>query len=496
MNFETHSNGTPVTPVMPKPVFDVTTPTRWESYSTTLNLITGAIGFTGVAALPAPILSANGDKVGSHWRKNPVWGFKTPVSTIAVVETATSASFNVQDQAYNLEKLFEGNPAGRFVARLTIDGGSEIYGYIGDISASGNVYTFKVYNAPALGTQSWIGTLPASSRAVRKLEIFSNESSISFATGTVLTREIPWDFAVSEQQNMMDLLATMANGDYAVDYARGKIYYKKATTATSDTISYATYGGSGGPTPDINLKEINGVSVTAASAVSSDTNVAPTAGQVYGYNMVYDHVADTWRRQQGGVAHDTALGTITNIRPSGILGGRASDPTSLPSAVAAGDMVAAAFGTQGQFLTYDVALGAGEFLSEGTGGVLATVRQPLSTSTFAGSKDVSSALEASKIVKATTGNLKRTFGVIDKSAPTGMYYVLHLDAATLTADGAVNHLITPIPVNHTNGVDSKFDTDDFDYQVNATSGIVRVLSSTMVTKTITAAYMFATTLYK
>lgn len=197
---------------------------------------------------------------------------------------------------------------------------------------------------------------------------------------------------------------------------------------------------------------------------------------------------------QGETAHDSPI-SLTKNKPV-IVGGRAADPTSLPTAVAAGDASEIGTSLQQEVLVYLTRLLAGEFLSEGSGGVMATARQPLSSSTFAASKDVSSALEASKIVKASAGNLKRTFGVIDKSAPSGMYYVLHLDSATLTADGAVTHLITPIPVSHTNGVDSSFDTDEFDYQVNAANGIVRVLSSTMVTKTITPAYMFATTLFK
>lgn len=431
----------PVTPVMPKPVFDVTTPTRWESYSTTLNLITGAIGFTGVAALPAPILSANGDKVGSHWRKNPVWGFKTPVSTIAVVETATSASFNVQDETYNLEKLFEGNPAGRFVARLTIDGGSEIYGYIGDISASGNVYTFKVYNAPALGTQSWIGTLPASSRAVRKLEIFSNESSISFTTGTVLTREIPWDFAVSEQQNMMDLLATMANGDYAVDYARGKIYYKKATTATSDTIAYNTYGGSGGPTPDINLKEVNGTS-TIAGQTSNTTTVT---GFLNNLPMARYNASPTARTegQFGNLQADANGNLQTNI--GGLLAGE-----------------------------------------DQPNGVFATAEKPLSASTYTPDMDTSAAAEASSVTKSSTGVL---YGLSTSNANAATRFMQFFNSTTVPADTTVPVIVIAVPATSTINV-------TFPMGRYFSTGIAWCTSTTQHTKTIAAAEMLADVRYK
>lgn len=255
MNFETHVGGEiAVTPVNPKPVVDVTSATRHESYSTTINLIAGAAGFTGIVALPAPILSLYGEKVGSHWRRNPVWGVKTKVETVTVTETATAAAFTVYDSVNNLENLFEGVAnVGRYIARITIDGGSELYGWIGGVTVASNVYTFTVFNGAALGTQSWVGTLPAG-RNVRKLEIFRNMSSIAFTTGTVLTREIPWDFAVTEQQNVMDLLATMSNGDFAVDYARAEVHYKKATSATTDTITYETYSGTGALATDVEVQ--------------------------------------------------------------------------------------------------------------------------------------------------------------------------------------------------------------------------------------------------
>lgn len=121
----------------------------------------------------------------------------------------------------------------------------------------------------------------------------------------------------------------------------------------------------------------------------------------------------------------------------------------------------------------------------------------VSTQTY--SRDTSSALEASSISKASAGNLYRAFGVIDATAATDIYYVQFLDSATLTGDGAVTHLITPIPVNHITGTDSSFDTGHFDAGVAAANGIVIVLSTTLVTKTIVTGgnvALFATVLYK
>lgn len=236
-----------------------------------------------------------------------------------------------------------------------------------------------------------------------------------------------------------------------------------------------------------------------AAAVLGDATVNPTTTSVAAHVEIFN--GTTWDRMrgdttggawaQGAVAHD-AVDSGNPIK----IGGKAADPTSMPTAVSVGDRVNAAFDTQGRLVIYDGMFRGGEYMSEGTAGVQATVPLPLASSTFASTKDVSSALEASKIVKASAGNLYRTFGVIDKSAATGMYYVLHLDSATLTADGAVTHLITPIPVNHTTGYDSSFDTGHFTFGTYATNGIVRVLSSTMVLKAITSAYMFATTSFK
>lgn len=226
-----------------------------------------------------------------------------------------------------------------------------------------------------------------------------------------------------------------------------------------------------------------------AMFVADETSTDSVSEQDQGYARM-----TTDRRQinASDYAEDSVFANASYLSLAGV---EIDDPTALAT-MTEGDVGNLKGDLSGRLITTAGTLTAGEFLTEGTGGVLATVRQPLATSTFAGSKDASSALEASKIVKATTGNLKMTFGVIDKSAPTGLYYVLHLDSATLTGDGAVTHLITPVPVNHVTGTDSSFETPDFDYQVNAANGIVRVLSSTMVTKTITSAYMFATTLYK
>lgn len=114
-------------------------------------------------------------------------------------------------------------------------------------------------------------------------------------------------------------------------------------------------------------------------------------------------------------------------------------------------------------------------------------------------KRVAAVLETGINVKATAGNLYRGLGVIDKNAPTLMYYVQFIDAAAMPADGVVTHILTPIPVNHTNGVDSTFDTGLLTAGLAAALGINIFLSSTLVQKTVVAAagvFLFSTVDYR
>jgi len=128
--------------------------------------------------------------------------------------------------------------------------------------------------------------------------------------------------------------------------------------------------------------------------------------------------------------------------------------------------------------------------------VIATVIKPLATSTYAWSVAFSVALEASKIVKASPGNLRAATIRLDATAPSATYYVQVLNSASLPADGPVVHLIAPIKKIHTTGTDTYISVDMTDSCINATAGIVVVLSITEFTKTISGAYLSNTILYK
>lgn len=73
-----------------------------------------------------------------------------------------------------------------------------------------------VFNA--LGT--YVGTL--------------GDSSFSWTTGTILTAEV----AFNSNLTQTEFLASLTNGQYAIDYSYGLVYYKKATTGTADSANY------------------------------------------------------------------------------------------------------------------------------------------------------------------------------------------------------------------------------------------------------------------
>lgn len=251
MNYTTSKSGRAHDEVNSLPVKSVGAAMRSSAYSDTITFDTGAIGTVGVVAVPAPILNRTGDNVGSHWRKNPVYGQKVAVKTTAVVETAGSASFTVYEPSLNVNQMFAAHgSAGRYIAEITTDEGESIYGYIGTVTKTGDSYACAVFSEQGLSSQDWVGSLPTGGD-VRAVKIYEVSTSISFTTGNVLTREVAIGEDLTEEQ-VIGVVQTFANGDFAVKYLSGRIYYKKAHTDTSDTISFLTYAqaaaASGGAT--------------------------------------------------------------------------------------------------------------------------------------------------------------------------------------------------------------------------------------------------------
>jgi len=243
MNFLTDRIGREITGWNPFPVNDVSVAYDLQSVpAETVTFATGAAGFSQVVALDkAPVMNALGDAVGSYWRNEKNLratneGRDDRAQVTAVTETATAATVTITDLDYDLEELFE-STAGRYVVLIVDPSGGELYGWIKAIGETGSSYVIDVYNSSALSTQSWVGTLSSFTWAAgTRFYIYSYETSFAWVTGTVLTKEIEYKEGIPETQQ----LDGMSSGNYAIDYLRGRLLYKKATTGTSDTCTYTT----------------------------------------------------------------------------------------------------------------------------------------------------------------------------------------------------------------------------------------------------------------
>lgn len=191
------------------------------------------------------------------------------------------------------------------------------------------------------------------------------------------------------------------------------------------------------------------VTVTAdtefsAAAALSDNFANPTTTSVFALGGVWDGA--TWDRAPGNsadgllvnlganndvtvtgnVAHDAAdSGNPTKI------GGRAVDPTSLPSAVAANDRSDIYTSLQGEVLVYNTRLNFGE---DQTNIVQGVIEKPLAVSTYSPDQDTSAAAEASSVTKASAGNL---YNVVATNSSGSARYWQMFNSTTVPADTTV-----------------------------------------------------------
>src|SRR3990167_896419 len=119
------------------------------------------------------------------------------------------------------------------------------------------------------------------------------DSSLSFTTGTVLTTEVPWRFKNTEGKDTeTDRLATMASGDFMVDYENGYILGKNAisTSTSTDTVSYKVrLQATNVITGDITVD-----SEFPTAAALGDATANPTTTSVASMSMGYN--GTTWDR--------------------------------------------------------------------------------------------------------------------------------------------------------------------------------------------------------
>tara|TARA_Y100000310_G_scaffold140332_2_gene139715 strand:+ start:11448 stop:13253 length:1806 start_codon:yes stop_codon:yes gene_type:complete len=238
---------------MPVQVDDVTQASdRVAAPTETVTFNAGAkASSTGVNALDkSPILNLTGDKVGSYWghTKNLIYEVADMSKVGTLTETATSAAVVITDADNNLELLFEiasGNR--RYILKAIDSDGSVLYGWIGGVAASGNAYTIDIHNAVTSGAQSWVGTLADFDNTdIGKIEVYSYQSSFTWVTGTVLTTEVaaPSEEILDSPLKTKEYFDSLSAGEYGVNYRTGAIYFKKATTGTSDTCDYNTMASS------------------------------------------------------------------------------------------------------------------------------------------------------------------------------------------------------------------------------------------------------------
>lgn len=307
MNFLTDERGKNIKPQNPLPVDNVRSASEREAISAeSVTLVTGAAGFTGSVALDkAPIANLIGDGVGSFWRRPDNLLLSTENNKLvvtAVTETATAATVTVSSADYDLEELLE-IPSGtaKAIIEITDPSGGTLYGYIGGIAETGTSYVINVYNTAAFGAQSWVGTLSGFTFATgTRVEIYRNSSSFAWVTGTILTQEV--DFG--DGKDVVKFLDSLSNGQYGIDYGRGTVHYKKATTGTSDTCNYSVL-------KTYSTATISGAVDTEfpAAAALADAKANPTTTSVEAHMSGFN--GTTWDRLRSGVTALTA--TLTGF---------------------------------------------------------------------------------------------------------------------------------------------------------------------------------------
>lgn len=250
MNYLTHPHGKEVSAQLPLPTSNLHGVGNFisvEAEPITLDSA-AADGSMGVIALRRrPILNLSGYKVGSYWgeNRNKVYEVTNTGLIGTFTETAGSAAVIITDTTIDLEKMFE-TPAVpyRYILKAFDDDQNVLYGWIGGVTASSNNYTFNVFAGVRSSTQDWVGSLSSFDNAlVRRIEIYSYESSFYFDTGTVLTEEISFD----KETDPQSFIKTLTDGQYGIDYERAVLLYRKDTTGIRDTLNYKTSFGANLP---------------------------------------------------------------------------------------------------------------------------------------------------------------------------------------------------------------------------------------------------------
>ena len=319
------------------------------------------------------------------------------------------------------------------------------------------------------------------------IDIASKVSTSLAYTCDALTTELEWEQRpdIVEVMEALDsntdatlaaqVGALLNNGEFIIDYRKGLLIGKKATTTA--TMTNVTYKYSTGLTVTVDSEFPAAAALADATANPTTTT---TGANMFGFN------GTTWDRIRAGITAVTA--TLTgwlNILPWAIY-------NATPTTRTEGQGGPVQSNSLGAILSDLSTLIAGENVPLN---VLGIHPKPIATNDFNQNLDVSGSLEASSISKASAGNLYWVCGRIDATCPTGTYYFQVMNSATLPADGAVTLLLAPTKLQHVTGTDTPIVLGMVGECVPlayGSSGIVSCLSTTEFTKTIAGAYLSTT----
>jgi hypothetical protein len=267
---------------------------------------------------------------------------------------------------------------------------------------------------------------------------FANDTSLSFGTGTILTTLVEIDWAKLELENhqglsratrLANLAANWANGEYVIEHRTGIIVGKKATSGTSDTVSYSyrsslitSVGGSSGVADD-SAFTIATTTVTPAGYLADETATdSVDEGDVGIARMTLNRRIITASETTDDAAPET--GTKLSLM------GAVADETG-PDSVDEGDA-----GYLRMTLTRFLKMSMGDLISgeAQSDNVMMVVEKPLAVSTYTPDMDTSAAAEASSVTKASPGVL---FGISAvNSSGSGRYWQAY-NSTTVPADSTV-----------------------------------------------------------
>lgn len=382
---------------------------------------------------------------------------------------------------------------------------------VDDVQSGVNTHTsleHKIDGAAAGTTYSMSYMRPLCAKSMR---IKVKETGVAANYGTVTIR-VTITPATGQQYNPTETsLSTGALTIGAVDNNEALVDDAAFTPATSKVIPIGFFadetatdsvneGDIGAPRMTLNRRPINAGHLLDDSGFGIGTDYVSPMGA-----LVDDTATDSVDEGDVGVPRMSAtrvLYTMGSVAHDAVDSGnphktgfKAVDPTSLPAAVSALDRVDAIGSLQGETLTYSSRYLFGESstnLGYVAGGQIGMISTPSASSVYAYQiSDVSAALEASTITKATPGVLQKATFRLDSTAGSATYYIMCMNSATLPADGAVTITVCK-KIVHTSGTD---DVVSWDFTrgggggIYHSAGITWCLSSTEFTKTIGGAYL-------